>query len=43
MKCVRPCSRLNALQAKESDQRAKNDYKVNCRAEEEIQEIKSIA
>jgi len=29
------------LLAKESDQRAKNDYKVNCKAEEEIQEIKS--
>jgi len=29
------------LQAKESDQRAKNDYKVNCKAEEEIQEIKA--
>jgi len=28
------------LQAKESDQRAKNDYKINCKAEEEIQEIK---
>jgi uncharacterized membrane protein len=29
------------LQAKESDQRAKNDYKINCKAEEEIQEIKA--
>jgi len=29
------------LQAKESDQRAKNDYKVNRKAEEEIQEIKT--
>ena len=28
------------LQAKESDQRAKNDYKVNCKAEEGIEEIK---
>ena len=27
------------LQAKESDQRAKNDYRVNRKAEEEIQEI----
>ena len=29
------------LLGKESDKRAKNDYKVNCKAEEEIQEIKS--
>jgi uncharacterized membrane protein len=29
------------LQAKESDQRAKNDYRVNRKAEEEIQEIKA--
>jgi uncharacterized membrane protein len=29
------------LQAKESDQRAKNDYRINCKAEEEIQEIKA--
>ena len=29
------------LQAKESDQRAKNDYKVNCKAELEIEEIKT--
>jgi uncharacterized membrane protein len=28
------------LQAKESDRRAKNDYRINCKAEEEIQEIK---
>jgi len=27
------------LQAKESDQRAKNDYRINRKAEEEIQEI----
>jgi uncharacterized membrane protein len=29
------------LQAKESDQRAKNDYRINRKAEEEIQEIKA--
>jgi len=29
------------LQAKESDQRAKNDYRINCKAEEEIQDIKA--
>jgi uncharacterized membrane protein len=29
------------LQAKESDQRAKNDYRINCKAEEEIQEMKA--
>ena len=29
------------LQAKELDQRAKNDYKINCKAEEEIKEIKT--
>ena len=29
------------LQAKESDQRAKNDYRINLKAEEEIQEIKA--
>jgi len=28
------------LQAQASDQRAKNDYRINCKAEEEIQEIK---
>ena len=29
------------LQGRESDQRAKNDYKINCKAEEEIREIKA--
>ncbi len=29
------------LQAEESDQRAKNDYRINRKAEEEIQEIKA--
>jgi uncharacterized membrane protein len=29
------------LQAKESDRRAKNDYRINCKAEEEIQEMKA--
>jgi uncharacterized membrane protein len=29
------------LQAKASDQRAKNDYRINRKAEEEIQEIKA--
>lgn len=29
------------LQAKESDERAKNDYRINLKAEEEIQEIKA--
>jgi uncharacterized membrane protein len=29
------------LQSKASDQRAKNDYRINCKAEEEIQAIKA--
>jgi uncharacterized membrane protein len=29
------------LQSKESDRRAKNDYEINCKAEDEIKEIKA--